>query len=477
MAKITLNVLLLLLSPLTVICGGPLRSMFLDVTPPMVKNGIDPGKPLFLTPLLESGQIEKARQLSLVGPLKGTNVKSYAGYLTVNKPYNSNLFFWFFPAKVNPTKAPVVMWLQGGPGGSSMFGLFVEHGPFGVNAKAQLVPRNTTWQTNYSMLYVDNPVGTGFSFTENEAGYATDEEDVGNDMYSALVQFFQIYYEYSQLDFYVTGESYAGKYVPAIAYKIHSVQANGSAKSMINLRGIAIGDGLCDPEMMFPAFSGFVYNAGLMDENQSAYAKTQTDQIVEQIQQKQWINAFKTFDNLLNGDLAPYPSFYTNVTGSTDYYNYMRTKSPADFNFFYKFLALPEVRLAIHVGNLTFNAGTEVEKHLLTDVMQSIKPWLAVLMNYYKVMIYNGQLDVIIPVPSTESFLMTVPWQHLDEYKRAERHIWKVHPDDGEVAGYVRRVHDFYQVIVRSAGHILPHDQPEVGHDLINRFISGRPFF
>lgn len=43
-----------------------------------------------------------ARKLSLVGDLPGGNksVKSYAGYLTVNKKYNSNLFFWFFPASM-----------------------------------------------------------------------------------------------------------------------------------------------------------------------------------------------------------------------------------------------------------------------------------------------------------------------------------------------------------------------------------------
>jgi len=55
---------------------------------------------------------------------------SYAGYLTVNKKYNSNLFFWFFPAKLDQVKAPVVLWLQGGPGASSLFGLFQENGPF-----------------------------------------------------------------------------------------------------------------------------------------------------------------------------------------------------------------------------------------------------------------------------------------------------------------------------------------------------------
>ncbi|MEQ2308255.1 hypothetical protein AMECASPLE_026348 [Ameca splendens] len=61
-------------------------------------NGVDPGSPLFITPYLEKGAIDEARELSMVGNMSGANVKSYAGYFTVNKSYNSNLFFWFFPA-------------------------------------------------------------------------------------------------------------------------------------------------------------------------------------------------------------------------------------------------------------------------------------------------------------------------------------------------------------------------------------------
>ena len=65
------------------------------------------------------------------------------------------------PEQFNPKKAPVVLWLQGGPGGTSMFGLFLEHGPFGVTGSMKLVERKTAWSLTHNMLYVDNPVGTG----------------------------------------------------------------------------------------------------------------------------------------------------------------------------------------------------------------------------------------------------------------------------------------------------------------------------
>ncbi|XP_073341052.1 probable serine carboxypeptidase CPVL [Pagrus major] len=318
-------------------------------------NGVDPGSPLFLTPYLEKGAIDEARKLSLVGELPGANVKSYAGYLTVNKKYNSNLFFWFFPALMpSRAKAPVMLWLQGGPGGTSMFGLFVEHGPYVVYKNLTVGMRDYAWTSRYSVLYIDNPVGTGFSFTDDDRGFAQNQDDVGRDLYSALTQFFQIFPEYQSNDFYATGEE------------------------------------------------------------------------------------------------------------------------PEDQEYFSQFVTLPSVRRAIHVGNLTFHDGSQVEKHLLQDVMKSIKPWLGVLMDHYRVLIYSGQLDVIVAAPLTERFLPTVNWTGADEYKKAPRFHWKLQPGDTEVAGYVRQVGDFCQVIIRGGGHILPYDQPARSFDMIDRFLSTR---
>ncbi|CAM2730452.1 unnamed protein product, partial [Rotaria socialis] len=93
----------------------------------------DPAQPLFLSPYIESGQIDQARNLSRVNLQPDYSYPSYSGYLTVNKTLQSNLFFWFFPAQSGNASAPVVVWLQGGPGASSLFGLFAEQGPIMVD--------------------------------------------------------------------------------------------------------------------------------------------------------------------------------------------------------------------------------------------------------------------------------------------------------------------------------------------------------
>ncbi|XP_071108881.1 probable serine carboxypeptidase CPVL isoform X1 [Haliotis cracherodii] len=440
------------------------RSMFPKPYPHALNKGVDPGQPLLLTPYIERGDIEKARLVSETGsyiPQPG-----HSGFLTVNKTTNSNMFFWFFPAQVNPKTAPVLVWLQGGPGGSSLYGLFVEHGPFSVDEHGNLVRRNITWNSRYSMLYIDNPVGTGFSFTGNDSGYANNEEDVARDLYSCLTQFFQIFTSYQSNDFYITGESYAGKYVPAISYKIHV--ENPTAKVKINFKGMAIGDGLSDPETMMPVYGEYLFYLGLLDENQRDDVTARGKEMAAYVREGRYQEAYKIFGTMLG--------VIGEETGLHQFYNYLITNNPKDFSYHPLFLARPETRNAIHVGNLTFHDGSEVSEHLSNDFMMSVKPWLATVMDNYKVMLYNGQLDIIVANPLTEAMLQTVDWRGLQAYKAAQRTVWKVNADDDEVAGYVRQVDNFYQVVVRDGGHILPHDQPARSFDMIRRFVENIPF-
>jgi len=450
---------------------GPFRHQFHEQDRHAFRNGIDPGEPLMLTPIIQAGDIQQAQKLALVDSLPGTTQKSYSGFLTVDAAHKSNMFFWFFPAQVNASSAPVVLWLQGGPGGSSLFGLFVENGPFTIDQDLNLSRKPISWNDKYSMLYIDNPVGTGFSFTGDDTGYSTNETHVAINLYSALSQFFTLFPDLAQNDFYVTGESYAGKYLPAIAYHISQQES-----SNVNLKGVAIGDGFTDPESMLPAYAPYLFNLGMLDENQRDYFAKQCDIAVSLIQKKEYLKALSMWDCLLNGDMCKVPSFFHNVTGSTDYYNFMRTQSPKEFDFHVDFLQLPQVRKAIHVGNLTYHAGTQVELHLRNDMLASVKPWLEQVMNKYRVLIYSGQLDIIVAQTLTEAMLQTMTWDGADAYKSATRSVWKVNPADVEVAGYVRNVKDFYQVIVRAGGHILPYDQPQRSFDMIDRFISGRSF-
>ncbi|CAF0746134.1 unnamed protein product [Adineta ricciae] len=441
---------------------GPLQRRLASIRQTPLEPNDDPGQPLFLTPYIESGHIDQARNLSRVDLQPDYAYSSYSGYLTVNKTHESNLFFWFFPAKSGNTSAPLVVWLQGGPGSSSLFGLFAEQGPIMVDKQQTLHESNITWNSKYHLLYIDQPVGTGYSFTKSDDGYVRNEDEVARDLYSMLTQFFQVFPEYVPSPFYVTGESYGGKYVPAIVYKVH--MENPSAKVKINLKGMAIGDGMIDPYNEWD-WGPVMYQFGLIDERQLEYVNLQTALARNAIRLGQYSLAYDIFGSLFD-------DFYSNATGLNDVYNYILTDLPDAFGYYVPWVTASDNRRKIHVGNLTYNDGERVRTGLANDVMQTIVGKVSVIANNYKVLIYNGLLDVIIATSLTMDWLDKLEWQYANELRGAERKVWKVQDDDREVAGYIKQAHSFFVAWVRNAGHMVPADQPRAAFDLIDRFIS-----
>ena len=191
--------------------------------------------------------------------------------------------------------------------------------------------------------------------------------------------------------------------------------------------------------------------------------------------QEKYSEAFFVFDEYLNADYYPYASYYFNVTGLTSYFNFLTPAYPS--NPYQDFLNLDTTRNSIHVGKLAYNDGNStVEAFLIPDWFKSVRSKLPPLLINYKVLIYNGQNDIILGPAMCENFLRTLVWPGHNAFLAAKKIIWKVLPSDQQVAGYVRQTGEFTQAVVRNAGHILPADQPRAAYDLISRFIKNTPF-
>ncbi|CAN8021463.1 unnamed protein product, partial [Ixodes persulcatus] len=434
------------------------------------EQGTQENQPLFLAPLIEASRLDEAKSPSRVGSLGDVeDVPSYAGFFTVQPDMGSNMFFWFFPAKVSGS--PVILWLAGGPGSSGMFGIFTEHGPFVLTDSGIPKLRESTWTTSFSVLYVDNPVGTGFSFTGKDQGYARNQTDVSRDMLEALQQFFTLFHELARNEFYVTGESFGGKYVPAVAYAIHTAV---QPRIRINLKGIAIGNGLVELESMLD-YADYLYQIGLADCSQAAIFRQWCDKAKHYIKHGRYADAANVYDSIILSDVNT-TCYLQQVTGFDNHFSYLYAKLPLELYYVVEFVQTPVVRDAIHVGNLSFNEGSlVVASHLFEDVAKSVKPCLTTLMETYKVLIYNGQVDVIVPYPLTDNIISTISWSGAKTFGSAQRNIW-LSSNGQDVAGYVKQTGSFSQVFVKSAGHFVPHDQPEVALDMITRFIRRNSF-
>ena len=151
--------------------------------------------------------------------------------------------------------------------------MFAENGPYVVNDDAATLSVNQFgWDQVSNLVYVDQPIGTGFSYSTDPADAVRDEKRVAEDMLQFLTEFSDAHPELKGRDFYVTGESYAGHYVPAVSYAVFEAQRKGEGPSF-KLKGLAVGNGLTEPEIQYGAYADYALGMDLVTEKQTAEAK------------------------------------------------------------------------------------------------------------------------------------------------------------------------------------------------------------
>ncbi|RZB90644.1 Serine carboxypeptidase-like 49 isoform A [Glycine soja] len=198
----------------------------------------------------------------------------HAGYYSLPNSKAARMFYFFFESRSNKDD-PVVIWLTGGPGCGGELALFYENGPFHIANNLSLVWNDFGWDQASNILFVDQPTGTGFSYSSDASDIRNDEVGISNDLYDFLQEFFKAHPEFVKNDFYITGESYAGHYVPALASRVN--QGNKENEGIhINLKGFAIGNGLTNPAIQYQAYPDFALDNGII-------TKAEHDQISQSI--------------------------------------------------------------------------------------------------------------------------------------------------------------------------------------------------
>ncbi|GAV60712.1 Peptidase_S10 domain-containing protein [Cephalotus follicularis] len=218
--------------------------------------------------------IEAIHEDTIVSSLPGFNgtfpSNQYAGYVTIDG--DKNLFYYFVESERNPSEDPVVLWLNGGPGCSSFDGFVYEHGPFNFepgqpNGSLPILHLNPySWSTVSNIIYLDSPVGVGLSYSQNESNYNIGDYQTAEDTHSFLLQWFEEYSEFFSNPFYLSGESYAGVYVPTLASQVVAGIQAGVVPNL-NFKGYMVGNGVTDPMYDGNALVPFVHGMGLISDD------------------------------------------------------------------------------------------------------------------------------------------------------------------------------------------------------------------
>ncbi|TVU18546.1 hypothetical protein EJB05_34652 [Eragrostis curvula] len=157
----------------------------------------------------------------LPGQLAAVDFAMYSGYVKVDEPAGRALFYWLQEAPAVAQPAPLVLWLNGGPGCSSVaYGASEELGAFRVMpGGAGLSLNKHRWNRAANILFLDSPAGVGYSYTNTTSDlYTSGDSRTAHESYIFLAKWFEKFPHYKCRDFYIAGESYAGN---ILIYSVH----------------------------------------------------------------------------------------------------------------------------------------------------------------------------------------------------------------------------------------------------------------
>lgn len=416
-----------------------------------------------------STSADKVTSLPGFGQVAGNQ---YAGLIPINKTFDKHLFYWFVEAASGnvPGETPLLIWMNGGPGASSLTGLLAENiGPITIQMegkKATLKSNPDTWANHYNVIAIDNPVGAGFSYTK-AGGWVTTEEEMRREYYAGLKAFLTMHPEYQRNPVWVCGESYGGKYVPNVAYEIH-------AQGELNLKGVIIGNGMFKPLVQYPVIPEYAYNQGVLDENSYKLAKEKMGDCVRMIELERNAEAKvfceATVDWIYNAKAAGAGQFYYDLGMSDGKFFDDLTKAMSDW------LNSEPTRKALHVGNHTWVQADEtgpVADALIDDFVtdQSLVVLTTLLeTGKYHIVTYNGIRDGSLCNHVGHGLAMdAMSWTGQLQFREAASKPFMV---DGNVAGYVREHGNLTFFKLLRTGHLVPTVVPKVALAMIGGLVG-----
>ena len=358
-----------------------------------------------------------------------------------------------------------------GPGESSLLGLYWENGPYRIHPNLTLTDNPFSWNTASHLLYIDQPVGSGFSYCD-QGGWPTDEAQVAAAMWTGLQGFFDRHSQYRANPLYLTGESYAGKYLPNIAAYIYKMNKASPAARRLNVKRVALGNGLYYPLDQFHSQIDLWRGWGFIGDSEAAQAEAKF-QKCKAAYNGGWGNNTEAF-NLCNA-----MSDHLNAAGGMPFlYNVQVWGNPiAEWtSTLQRYFDDPEVKAALHVGNHSWVAsdGTSspnpVSEALAADVFIDIRPKLAEVLSYYPITFYNGVYDgSCCNHLGTDRVLQGLQWSGAQQYATAKQSVWK--RSGGVPGGSIREAGNLRWVRVFNSGHLLPVNQPEAALEMLHSFV------
>lgn len=423
----------------------------------------------------------------------------YSGYLNTNDA-NRKLHYLFAPSQNNTDSDPVVLWLNGGPGCSSLLGFLQEHGPVIIQDFAtNFTVNDYSWNKFASILYIESPAGVGFSYSDNLNDLGSNDTKSGIDNEQAILSFFTKFPELKKNPFYLSGESYAGVYVPILANLLLK-------DAGINLKGIIVGNGLTDITVdVEEALVDFAYEHALYSqETRDKYIKlcskksndfNPTNVTAACNDVRRDIKASLDGNNIYDIYRQCKPStsgssknYQETITQTLKKYSLIKNYGPnyAAINFNdvlepevgiwpegcgddpypTEFLNLNATQTALHVrpmkweqcsgdvgGNYTLGTAS-LQTYITSLIPSALNIWF-----------YSGDTDAAVPFNGSIKWIPKLNLNITEEYRS-----WSV---DNQTAGFVEVYNRLTFVTIKGTGHMAPQWKRKESYIMFNAFLTG----
>ncbi|KAL2329144.1 hypothetical protein Fmac_022571 [Flemingia macrophylla] len=427
---------------------------------------------------------QKADKVTSLPGQPNVSFEHFSGYVRLGLDKEKAFFYWFFEAEESPSEKPLVLWLQGGPGCSSIAsGAAQELGPFLVKDKG-LEFNRFSWNRVANVIFLESPVGVGFSYTNS----SKDLDELGDlvtatDNYAFLLGWLERFPSFKYHDFYITGESYAGHYVPQLADLIYERNKEGKKDSYINLKGILVGNAVLDDLADTKGFVDYAWTHAIISDNtyfgliNNCYLdfsiQNQTQLCYSHIKNLMIsyndINIFNIYSPVCTKDNGEPASRHLSLHEL--WHKIPSVYNPCIEDEVSKYFNNKDVQKALHANTTSLAYPYTLCSTVMgkwNDMPKTVLPLIQKLLTVgLRIWIYSGDTDGRIPVTSTK--------YSINKMGLKVKKAWRAWFYKHQVAGWVEEYEGGLTfVTIRGAGHQVPTFAPGQALSLFSHFLSSR---
>jgi carboxypeptidase C (cathepsin A) len=424
----------------------------------------------------------------------------FSGYLNLPST-KKQIHYWFVEAEEDKLNAPLVFWTNGGPGCSGLIGFLTEQGPFRPDVNGNLQLNDWRWNKIANMVFLEQPVGVGFSYSDNSDDYKIGDSQAAKDNLQTILQFLVKFPQYSKVPLFITSESYGGHYMPTLAYQIVKYNEEQDDATKLNFKGFAVGNPYTDYYSGVGAEMETYWGKQLLPKpSWDKYVANGCLEVANQLNNSICTTFILDFMKKI-GNLNPYAlnypvcvsqqqiwttrmlyessKMYNNNEFSDAFLALKESYEPCEDNYAADYLNDPDVKKALHVkSSIEWEECSRTVKYEYVDKMLPMEHYYNELLNSLgdkdlRIMVYSGDDDSVCGTIGTQKWLWSLGYPvKKDEY-------WKVWKVDGQTAGYISQFDTPFSneprltfATVHFAGHEVPTYKPKEAFILFEAYLN-----